>query len=92
MTYSNKLKFVVSETQIKLLGDKLDSLVHLAKTVGKYVNSEAGGDERKVMWEQLNYEYEDFCEWRHEEPFREHSMSEILESIISEIKRNSSEG
>lgn len=69
----------------KVLGEHLDDLVHLAKTVGRYVNSEKGTVERQTLWEQLNYEYEDFCEWRHEEPYRNISMSELIKQQKEEL-------
>lgn len=62
--------------------EKIESLVTLAKAVGKYtdVETECVGVEReadgyKEAWRQLEEAYEDFCQWRHDEPY-----------IVDEIK------
>jgi hypothetical protein len=51
--------------------EKIESLVRLAHAAGRYLNveSERGTDyfreARLALWEA----YEEFCDWRHEEPY-----------------------
>lgn len=51
--------------------EKIDSLVKLAKATGKYTNiiTEVGTDGYKEARQQLFDAYEEFCNWRHEEPY-----------------------
>lgn len=70
---------------INVLGEHLDELVHLAKSVGRYFNSEPGTTERTVSYQSLQYDYEAFCEWRHEEPYRGTAMSKIIKKLISDM-------
>lgn len=53
--------------------EKINSLVALAKAAGTYINAypgEPGGDDYlKDAWKRLKDAYEEFCQWRHEEPY-----------------------
>ena len=49
--------------------EKIDSLVTLAKAVGRYTNAEIGTDYYRDARLKLFYAYDDFCQWRHEEPY-----------------------
>lgn len=55
--------------------EKIESLVTLAKAAGRYTNAEAGTDYCKDAHRKLLDTYEDFCQWRHDEPY-----------IVDEIK------
>lgn len=76
---------------LNVLGEHLDDLTHLAKSVGKYLNSEANTTERTVAYQAMEYDYEDFCEWRHEEPYRHTAMSKIVKKLVSEAERATSQ-
>jgi hypothetical protein len=49
--------------------EKIESLVKLAKAAGRYVNAEPGTDYCAEAYEKLKETYEQFCQWRHDEPY-----------------------
>lgn len=49
--------------------EKIESLVKLAKTVGRYTNAEPGTDYHNDARRSLLDAYEVFCQWRHDEPY-----------------------
>lgn len=55
--------------------EKIEILVKLAKAVGRYTNAEPGTDYHNDARRGLFDAYEEFCQWRHDEPY-----------VIGEIK------
>jgi hypothetical protein len=51
--------------------EKIDSLVKLAKAAGRYINDETehGTDYAEDARSRLLEAYEEFCAWRHDEPY-----------------------
>jgi len=51
--------------------EKIDNLVKLAKAAGRYLNSrdEQGTDYNEEAMFNLREAYDEFCEWRHDEPY-----------------------
>src|SRR6266700_3461111 len=51
--------------------EKIDNLAKLAKAAGRYINSrdELGSDYNNEAMFNLREAYEEFCQWRHEEPY-----------------------
>jgi hypothetical protein len=58
--------------------EKIENLVKLAKAAGRYINSrdELGTDYNNEAMFNLRDTYDEFCEWRHDEPY-----------IVDEIKQ-----
>ena len=61
--------------------EKIESLVKLAKAVGRYTNAEPGTDYYNDARRALFTAYEEFCQWRHDEPY-----------VVDEIKSLMCEG
>lgn len=61
----------MTETKHYTWEEKIDSLVKLAKAAGRYINSrdEQGTDYNIEAMFSLRDAYEEFCEWRHDEPY-----------------------
>lgn len=51
--------------------EKIESLVKLAKAAGRYINDETehGTDYAEDARRRLLEAYEEFCHWRHDEPY-----------------------
>jgi hypothetical protein len=49
--------------------EKIESLVKLAKAAGRYVNSREGTDYNEEAMFNLREAYDEFCQWRHDEPY-----------------------
>jgi hypothetical protein len=51
--------------------EKWENLVRLAKAAGRMFDGNEPGDEQwqKEVREKIRKEYDDFCDWRHEEPY-----------------------
>ncbi len=60
--------------------EKIESLVTLAKAVGRYTNTEPGTDGYREAGRQLEEAYEDFCQWRHDEPYVVDEIKALLEN------------
>ena len=61
----------MSETKHYTWEEKIDSLAKLAKAAGRYINSrdEMGTDYNEEAIFNLREAYEEFCQWRHDEPY-----------------------
>jgi hypothetical protein len=59
--------------------EKIDSLVRLAKAAGRYTNAEPGTDYYRDARRELFDAYEEFCQWRHEEPYVVDEIKQLLE-------------
>lgn len=49
--------------------EKIESLVKLAKAAGRFLDAERGTEGYQVTREHLMSAYDEFCDWRHEEPY-----------------------
>ena len=61
--------------------EKIDSLVKLAKVVGSYIEAsreDPGSDGYKELRRKLLEAYDEFCEWRHDEPYVVDEIKELL--------------
>src|SRR6266567_1776201 len=60
--------------------EKIDNLAKLAKAAGSYINSrdELGSDYNNEAMFNLRETYEEFCRWRHEEPYVVDEIKELL--------------
>ncbi len=63
---------------------KIESLVTLAKAVGRYTNAEAGTDYHTDARKKLDEAYEEFCQWRHDEPYLVDEIKQLLNSHLDE--------
>ncbi len=59
----------MSETKHYTWEEKIESLVKLAKAVGRFTNTDRGTEGYKVTREHLFAAYKEFCQWRHDEPY-----------------------
>ncbi len=70
--------------------EKIDNLAKLAKAAGSYINSrdELGSDYNNEAMFNLREAYEEFCQWRHEEPYVVDEIKELLvkENNITHLK------
>src|SRR6266567_2484611 len=70
--------------------EKIDNLAKLAKAAGSYINSrdELGSDYNNEAMFNLREAYEEFCQWRHDEPYVVDEIKELLvkESNIIHLK------
>src|SRR6266567_1290172 len=70
--------------------EKIDNLAKLAKAAGSYINSrdELGSDYNNEAMFNLREAYEEFCQWRHDEPYVVDEIKELLvkESNITHLK------
>ena len=61
--------------------EKIDSLVKLAKIAGSYIEAsreDPGSDGHKELRRKLREAYDEFCEWRHDEPYVVDEIWELL--------------
>src|SRR6266571_9205261 len=60
--------------------EKIDNLAKLAKAAGSYINSrdELGSDYNNEAMFNLREAYEEFCQWRHDEPYVVDEIKELL--------------
>src|SRR6266699_6898455 len=68
------------ETKHYTWEEKIDNLAKLAKAAGSYINSrdELGSDYNNEAMFNLRETYEEFCRWRHEEPYVVDEIKELL--------------
>ncbi len=59
--------------------EKIESLVKLAKAVGRFTNTDRGTEGYKVTREHLFRAYDEFCEWRHDEPYVVDEIKALLQ-------------
>jgi hypothetical protein len=69
LTREGILALATSEKKRYTWEEKIESLVKLAKAVGRFTNTDRGTEGYKVTREHLFNAYDEFCEWRHEEPY-----------------------
>lgn len=58
--------------------EKIETLVKLAKAVGRFTNTDRGTEGYKITREHLIRAYDEFCEWRHDEPYLVDEIKELL--------------
>ncbi len=58
--------------------EKIDNLVKLAKAAGEVYNTDPRTQGRADAMRSLFDVYEEFCEWRHEEPYVVDEIKELL--------------
>ena len=74
------LALAPSEAKPYTWEEKIDNLARLAKAAGRYINSrdELGSDYNEEAMFNLREAYEEFCQWRHEEPYVVDEIKELL--------------
>src|SRR6266702_4186881 len=84
------LALAPGETKHYTWEEKIDNLAKLAKAAGRYINSrdELGSDYNNEAMFNLREAYEEFCQWRHEEPYVVDEIKELLvkENNITHLK------
>jgi len=75
------LALATSEPKRYTWEEKIDSLVKLAKAAGRYLNSrdEQGTDYNEETIYNLREAYEEFCQWRHDEPYVVDEIKALLQ-------------
>ena len=81
MSQKPHLRVTVSEEKHYTWEEKIESLVNLAKAVGRFTNTDRGTEGYKVTREHLVRAYDEFCEWRHDEPYVGDEIKRILEHL-----------
>ncbi len=60
--------------------EKIENLVRLAKAAGCFLDAEAGTDYARDVRQKLDAAYQQFCDWRHDEPY----VVDEIKALLSE--------